>query len=81
LQRAAGGCEAAARYSQLASESLPEARSVCREERFIPLSITKCIRQNFAGEVEWYHGMKPFRLYTDERAYCMCEQQDEESNY
>lgn len=24
-----------------------------------------------AREVEWYHGIKPFRLYTDERAFIM----------
>ena len=25
-----------------------------------------------AGEIEWYHGIKPFRLYADERAsFCV----------
>lgn len=40
FQRAAGRCEAAGRFPQLASEFSPEARKgVSREERFIPLSI------------------------------------------
>lgn len=49
FQRAAGWCEAAARYSQLASEFLLRSGrkkavgqfSVCSEGRLIPLSIKK----------------------------------------